>query len=689
MFLHLYIVYDTRSLTKFIVGAFTSGHGITNTILFITDGATMLRRFGCHCIELLFLLICVATAAAREIPVEDFFKRPEYSAMALSPDGKRLASIVPGNGRDNLAVIDMDKKTAKLLTSFSSTDVVAIHWTNNERLLLAVGDAHEAAGDARFRGWHAVNADGSQFRSVSDERPFVQERSIKKLVRGFQYLGPDPKSGDELIISAYERSFTSSDVYRYNSRTGEMKLLSYDNPGHVQRWIVDRDGVPRAAESYEKGLTTIWYRDDDKTAWKKLDEAEDSKLKFTPIAFDYDNKTLYVKSRTNADKDAIYTFDFVNGKPGERIARHPEVDLGTLVFSRSKRKLVGIRYDADKPGVAWVDEEIAKLQKVVDAALPDTVNALSVADENPKLALVRAYSDVNPAHFYLLDTEKLTLEEIAASRPWIKPEDMSPRKFVRYAARDGLEIPAYLTLPKGSNGKSLPLVVDIHGGPWVPKQHWGFDPEVQFLASRGYAVLQPDFRGTEGYGWKHFASSFKQWGLSMQDDITDGVEWLIKQGTVDKERVCLLGGSYGGYATLWGLAKTPDLYRCGVAFVAVSDIGLLFDITYSDTARSSYRWLEYGAKVRIGDPDKDKENFRAVSPLYNAERYRAPLFLAYGGVDQRVPLKHGTDLRDRLDKLGKKYQWVVYNDEGHGFNKDENRFDFYRRVEAFLQRHLN
>lgn len=648
----------------------------------------MIGKLSFRCIQQLLLVFLAAGAFAKDLPVEDFFKRPEYSAMALSPDGKRLASIVPANGRDNLAVIDLDRKAAKLLTSFSSTDVVAFSWTNNERLLLAVGDAHEAGGEARFRGWHAVNADGSQIRSISDEGPAVRERTIKKLVRGFQYLGPDPKGGDELIISAYERSFESNDAYRYNSRTGELKLLSYDNPGHVQQWIVDRDGVPRAATSYQKGITTIWYRGDDKSPWMKLDEAEDSKLKLTPIAFDYDGKTLYVKSRGNADKDAIYAFDFTTGKPGEQIARHPEVDLGSLIFSRSKRKLLGIRYDADKPGVAWVDADMARLQKTIDAVLPDTVNALSVAGENPKRALVVAYSDVSPARYYLLDTEKLTLEEIAASRPWIKPGEMSERKFVRYAARDGLEIPAYLTLPKGSGGKNLPLVVDIHGGPWVAKQHWGFDPTAEFLASRGYAVLQPDFRGTEGYGWKHYSSSFKQWGLSMQDDITDGVEWLIKQGTVDKERVCLLGGSYGGYATLWGLAKTPDLYRCGVAFVAVSDIGLLFDITYSDFARSSYRWLEYGARNRIGDPDKDREKFRSVSPLYNAENYKAPLLLAYGGADERVPLKHGTELRDRLDKLGKKYQWVVYNDEGHGFNKDENRFDFYRRVDAFLRQNL-
>jgi dipeptidyl aminopeptidase/acylaminoacyl peptidase len=315
------------------------------------------------------------------------------------------------------------------------------------------------------------------------------------------------------------------------------------------------------------------------------------------------------------------------------------------------------------------------------------VNLISVADQNPKRALVAAHSDISPVTFYLLDTEKPELQKFASSRPWIKPSAMSERKFVRYKARDGLEIPAYLTIPRQTSGKNLPLVVEIHGGPWIAKQSWGFDEHAQFFASRGYAVLQPDFRGTKGYGRRHYEASFGQWGFSMQDDITDGVEWLVSRGIADRNRICLFGGSYGGYATLWGLMKTPDLYRCGVAYIALTDIALYFSFNRWDMGRAI--WSEYGARTLIGDPDRDREKFRSVSPAYHAERLKAPVLLAYGGVDQRVPLANGWAIRKALDRHSKKYEWIVYDDEGHGFQDEKNRFDFYRRVEAFLKQHLN
>ena len=613
----------------------------------------------------------VSYAHAAEIPVEVFFQRPPFGAMQLSPNGMYIAAVVRLKGRNNLEVIDLQKREARALTNFDDVDVLQVTWISDNRLLVAAGDAEEASGKARFSGWFAVDRNGSGSKRLG---------AITSLLEVF------PEGGDDIIVAARGRSTRYSDVYRLNTETLRQNLLSFDHPGDVFEWVVDHKGTPRIARSYLKGKQTFWYRESVNLPWTEIAEGTDVRLPFIPLAFDYDNKTLYVAAAREGDKRAIYTYDFEAKKLGELIAGSPQVDIETLIFSRSKRALAGVRYQADKPGVVWFDADMARLQKTVDQALPDTFNALQVLDEKVHRALVFAYSDVNPGITYLFDTEKLTIEELAKIRPGLDPKQLAERKPIHYSARDGLEIPAYLTLPKGSTDRKPPLVVIIHGGPWVRGFVWGFDLEAQFFASRGYAVLEPEFRGSAGHGWKLLSSGFKQWGLAMQDDITDGVEWLIKEGVVDQDRVCLYGGSYGGYATLWGLIKTPDLYKCGVAYVAVTDLNLLFDVNWADLARSPF--LDYGAKEVIGDPDKDAEKFRSVSPLANADKLKAPVLLAYGGSDNRVPIRHGNEFRAALDKYGKTYEWVVYRDEGHGFNKDENRFDFYRRVDAFLKKYL-
>jgi len=454
----------------------------------------------------------------------------------------------------------------------------------------------------------------------------------------------------------------------------------------ARQWLLDRRGVLRVARVYKEGRQKVWYRPDAVSPWRILEDAEETKVTFYPRAFDFDNETFYVAAYGGSDKLAIHKYDFANNRVGERLARHPDVDLFNLVFSRGQRKLLGVRYDAQRAGTVWLDERMARAQGMIDRALPNTINRLNVADEDANRVLVIAESDVMPETYYYFDAAKLALTKLFTSRPAIDSAQMSERKFVMYRARDGLDIPAYLTVPKGSSGKNLPLVVEIHGGPWVYKQTWDFDAQAQFFASRGYAVLQPDFRGTRGYGKRHFEASFKEWGYTMQDDITDGVEWAIAQGTADKNRVCLVGGSYGGYATLWGLMKTPDLYRCGVAVAALTDISFYFDFNRWDWGRAV--WADYGARTLIGDPVADADRLQKVSPVAQAERIKAPVLLVHGGFDQRVPVKSANAMRAALDKYNKKYEWVVYPDEGHGFNNEKNMFDFYRHVEVFLKKNL-
>ena len=595
-------------------------------------------------------LALFALVGHAELPIEEFFQRPVYSQLKLSPDGSLIAAIVRGAKRDTLAVLQIDTRRGRPITNFADADVLSFRWVDNRRLVFYVGDAHEAAGNAEFYGTYLVNVDGSDLAPVtrSDLRAAREDAPLARALLGCP--------GVEAL-----RAVT---------------------------WCIrDSHGVVRVARSAEDGRERVSYRRGPDAGWEILEDAEEGKLSFWPLDMDA-NDVLYVRAyEPGSDKLAIFRYNVDKRRIGERVARHLDANMDNVVIDESGH-LLGYSYSGQHASVIWVDEHVARVQRMVDRALPDTSNAVSLASENPKRALISAHSDIAPPTFYLFDTEKLRLEKFASSRPWIKPAEMSKRNLVVYKARDGLPIPAYLTLPKGSAGKNLPLVVEIHGGPWIAKQTDDFNPHAQFLASRGYAVLQPDFRGTLDYGKRHYEASFGQWGFAMQDDITDGVEWLIRQGIADKNRVCLIGASYGGYATLWGLMKTPDLYRCGVAYVAVTDIGAMFGFNRWDRGRSL--WMDRDeAHRRIGDPSRDEEKFKSVSPVAQAARLKAPVLLAYGGVDQRVPLKQGNALRSALDRYGKTYEWVLYDDEGHGFNDDKNRFDFWQRVDVFLKKYLN
>ena len=271
------------------------------------------------------------------------------------------------------------------------------------------------------------------------------------------------------------------------------------------------------------------------------------------------------------------------------------------------------------------------------------------------------------------------------NHPVLSGAKLSPS--ARYQARDGMAIPALLTLPAGGARKA-PLVVLVHGGPYVHGNHWGWNPETQFLASRGYAVLEPDFRGSTGYGDTHFRAGWKQWGLAMQDDIADGARWAIAQGHADPKRICIAGASYGGYATLMGLVRDPDLYRCGINWLGVTDINLLYDGHWTSDSDLDSGYKKYGMPVLVGDQVKDAAQLKATSPIEQAARITQPLLLAYGGVDRRVPIYHGTKFRDAVSRTNKQVEWVSYQDEGHGWSMPQTRIDFWGRVEKFLDKHI-
>jgi dipeptidyl aminopeptidase/acylaminoacyl peptidase len=385
----------------------------------------------------------------------------------------------------------------------------------------------------------------------------------------------------------------------------------------------------------------------------------------------------------------VFTLDPATGRRSPQpLAAVPGYDLHPH-FIEGRGRLLGLRYTIDAEITQWLDPQMQQLQAKIDALLPATVNRITPPRQgDAPHVLVQAFSDGQPMIALAFDVRSGKTTRLGSSHPQIQPAQMGRMDFVRIPARDGLEIPAYLTLPPGASGasaKNLPLVVLVHGGPWVRGAEWQWDPEVQFLASRGYAVLQPQFRGSTGFGRRLFEAGWKQWGQGMHTDLVDTTRWAIAQGTVDPRRVCVAGASYGGYATLMALVHSPELFRCGVNWVGVTDIGLMYEVHWSDLSGESKR---HGMPTLIGDPVADAAMLKAQSPLQQAQRLRSPLLMAYGAWDVRVPLVHGERLLAALKPHNPDVEWVVYPEEGHGWRKPETERDFWGRVERFLARHI-
>jgi len=459
--------------------------------------------------------------------------------------------------------------------------------------------------------------------------------------------------------------------------------------------------VPRAALSNDrKGLKrAFWYKDKADAPWRKIIEYGVLEPGVEPLDFGPDG-TLYVASRLESkDKLEIYKFDAATGKPGEKIAKHLDVDLGLiedpatgslaspLIFDAKTNNLIGLKIDGDVPSTIWFDEKKARLQKTIDNSLTKgNVNLIKPLVDGTYF--ISSSSGSDPGTYYWFDENKRQLVELGRQRGWIKPEQMGRVEVVRFKARDGLEIPSYLTIPAGKEAKNLPLLVWVHGGPFGIRDEYIFDPEVQFIASRGYAVLQVNYRISGGFGLKHYAAGFRQFGQTMQSDLRDGVNKLVQDGIVDAKRVCIGGGSYGGYATMMGLIRDSDIYKCGINIVGVMDLFWWQDLGYTDFNLGDADAATAFLRLVIGNPITDGDMMKANSPRFHADKVNAPVLFIHGVNDRRVPIVHAESMRDALKSAGKPYEWLVFPDEGHGFNKESSRAEYYRKMESFLAQHI-
>ncbi len=600
----------------------------------------------------------------RTIPLKDFFRNPEKTSYHISPNGKYISYLAPYNDRLNIFVQETGSDSAKRITEATERDIYIYFWGNDNTIIYQ----RDNAGDENYH-FYSVNIHSGINKDLT---PFEGVRA--NLVDELEDFD------SEILIEMNKRNPEIFDVFRMNFETGEMKMTA-ENPGNISGWVTDHNGRIRAAITTDGVNTSLLFRESEQDKWRTV-ITTNFKESLTPVFFTFDNEYLYASSNIGRDKSAIIKYDIKNAAELEVIYEHPEVDVNSLSYSKKRKVLTAVSFYTWKRERVFLDEETKNIFERLEKELGNYEIFITDKDDNEERFIVRTYSDRSLGANYIYDkiTDKLT--KISDVSPWINENEMAEMKPVTYKSRDGLTINGYLSLPLGIEHNKLPVVINPHGGPWARDQ-WGFNPEIQFLVNRGYAVLQMNFRGSVGYGRKFWECSFKQWGRSMQDDITDGVNWLIEEGIADPKRVAIYGGSYGGYAVLAGLVYTPDLYAAGVDYVGVSNL-----FTFMNSIPAYWKpYLEMLYEM-VGHPEKDKKLMEESSPVFHVDKIKAPLFIAQGKMDPRVNINESDQMVEALKKRGIDVPYMVKDNEGHGFQNQENKFDFYMEMESFLDKHL-
>ncbi len=625
-------------------------------------------------------------AKPSDIPLEDFFKNPEFTALQLSPDGKHIAVLSPVGKRRNIVIMDTEGlKNIRAVTGLAKQDIAGFFWANNKDIVFTM----DSDGNEAFSLFKVDTA-----RKKPKVVQLVGSTAGQSGIRSASTVHLLPDDPDHIIVQYNGRRVKSPDLYKLpidsrwspqRKKNSKMKLIA-KNPGDVQGWVIDHDGNVRGAVTLNGLKGKFLYKDVGDKEFRVLREIDVLAEGISPLGFDFDNKTMYVTSNIGRDRSAIYKFDPQTNKLGEMIFAHDEVDVSSLIMSRKQQKLLGVVANNEYPEYTYFDKTTKQLMKDLHAAFPGKRVNIASQSKDEMLQIVLVSNDNDPGEYFLFDHNKNSLLPLLKRMDWLKPDDLSHMKPIKFTSRDGLEIRGYLTIPKDSNGKNLPLILNPHGGPFGVRDSWGFNPEHQFFASRGYATVQVNYRGSGGYGRNFEQAGYGgKWGAEMQNDLTDAVKYLIKEGIADASKVCIYGASYGGYATMAGLTFTPDLYKCGVNYVGVTDVGLLFS-----SMPKHWEPAKELMKVQIGDPD-DKALMDRMSPLAHVDKIKAPLMIIQGARDPRVVKQHATDLRDKLEDRGIKLsdeEWIMKKNEGHGFRKEENRLELYTKMEKFLAKYL-
>ena len=605
------------------------------------------------------------------IPLPVLFGNPERVSPRISPDGTQLAWLAPDEGVLNvwLAALTpeqgLDLPAARVVTKDKDRGIRQFGWAHDGRHLLYLQDT---GGDENWR-LHDVDLETMQHRDLT---PFEGVQT--------EIVGIEPTCPHEILVGLNRDNPQLHDVYRVDLRTGEL-TKEVENPGFIG-WLADAELRVRAGfQPHPDGSLSVMVAADDRGEWRELlaIPAEDA-LTTDAVAFSQDGSSLLLITSADAQTARLVRVDLATGAT-EVLAEDSAADVSGVKIHPVTQQPQIVTVQKARSEYVVLDPAVADDLAAIRALHPGDP-AIQSADDADRIWLVAFTNDAGPVPFFAYDRQSGASQFLFEHQPQLSGYQLAPMEPFSFLARDGLTIHGYLTFPPGADRSQLPAVLNVHGGPWT-RDRWGFGPEAQWLANRGYLSVQVNYRGSTGYGKAFVNAGDREWGARMQDDLTDAVAHIVGQGWADPARVAIYGGSYGGYAALAGATFTPDLYRCAVDIVGPSNL-----ITLIETIPPYWAPLIAQFHRRVGDPEKDADFLWSRSPLSAADRIRIPLLIAQGANDPRVKQAESEQIVAALEKAGIDHEYMLFPDEGHGFAKPENRLKFYAAADDFLSKHL-
>lgn len=602
----------------------------------------------------------------RQIPISDFFKTPEESVFRLSPDGAYVSYLKPYKGRQNLFIKSLADGKERMATSLTDYSVNGYAWTYNNQIVFSQDVIAE-----------------DQFKLFTLDVSSLQTKNILSLekVRIRLMNNRSKAEPDVVMISMNKRDPANFDIYKLNVKTGELEPYLV-NPGNITEWFPDDDGKIRLVKASDGVDETILYRSDENAAFKPIIK-NNFKNRVVPIAFTGQKNYFYALSNVSQDKTALVEIDAETGKEQKTILACDRADIEKVDYSKNKHRLELAVCEEERPTKHFLNDDVKHLYDNLSRQLQGTEINIISRDSAENKFIVFTYTDRNPGTYYLYETNGGKLTKLGDINSSLKPEELCTMKPVSYKTRDGILINGYLTLPQGEKVSDLPVVVMPHDVPWRSRNKWGYSDEVQFLANRGYAVFQVNYRGSAGYGKAFFSAGLKQAGGKIQDDITDGVNWLISQKIANPKKIAIFGGGFGGFSALYGVSFHPQLYNC-----AIVQYGLINFFTYIKDVPPYFKPRLQMIYEMVGNPETDAEQLRTISPVFHTDKIKAPLLIFQGAKDESANISELNQFVRELKKQNVPVTYYLKQDERKVFRNEHNRMEMYAGIEKFLEENM-